>query len=724
MRRIPVFSIPIAFGIRFLAVSVMIAALPMPGRAAVCDQILAAEREVEGLRDRVRTLRADVASKKQRLENVRSWMPDAGAQQRLTEARAAHDKAKASVPALREERQRIERQRIDTLQRKQELIAEKARIETARADVETLQDQPEVKELQRKVTDNETYVRSQLGASPTSAAEAAATAGRVADISHIVWLKAEDLSIFARQEFESYQPPSYTGRDRSRLWTLEHDLARQVQAYGAAPVRSPQAAQAHAAIKLLVEQIRGLRTEVASRLNSLAADMGKLQSAIKRAPGGSGSSGRPGYETGFLSEEARRRRIAEIEPRISALQAAEDRLTLELQEKTRGIEDVGRLQQELRDAERALQHVNREVRETDRRDLADAQREFNEANALLSMAAERLPVASGQVSQLRRLLNEKAAGISTVIAEAKMMPQERAADLGVALDAEAVEQCRQLRSSHVAQLGQARAQYKEEESCLSAALPGIPAEIEGLIASISAINCHAGVSSRSLSGVTPPGPDRESPLYPGPCGAEPPEGHTYVPAVANAGMTGQQAIVAVRLAGLRGHVSETGQAAGREVTSQSPEPCTVVPLGATVEIAYNTNAVTGSGAAGRSPQPVCGGCKVSEGSYGAGLAYLFESVQTFRNENCANGEVRFYELYTFDPDKDGQGRPLDRSTRAEEYVQTKAVTTGALVSTLCGPCSSLSQARAILQERCPNANASQDTGSEPGRITIDGRAAP
>jgi cell division protein FtsB len=127
MRRTPVFSIPIAFGTRFLAVSVIVLALPASGPASVCDQILAAEREVEGLRDRVRTLRADVAAKKRRLDNVRAWMPDAGAQQRLTEARAAHDKAKANVPALREERQRIERQRIDTLQQKKELIAEKAR---------------------------------------------------------------------------------------------------------------------------------------------------------------------------------------------------------------------------------------------------------------------------------------------------------------------------------------------------------------------------------------------------------------------------------------------------------------------------------------------------------------------------------------------------------------------------------------------------------------------
>ncbi|MDA1315259.1 MAG: hypothetical protein O2968_18150 [Acidobacteria bacterium] len=727
MRRLPVFFTPIALRIRFLVVSVIVLTLPVSGLAAVCDQIPAAEREVESLRDRVRTLRADLASKKRRFDNVRSWMPDAGAHERLTEAKAAYDAAKASVPALREQRQQIERQRIDTLQQKQELITEKARIETARDDVQTLQNQPEVQELQRKVSDNEAYVRSQLGASPTSAAEAKATAGRVADISHIIWLQADDLSIFAHHEFKSYQPPSYTGRDRSRLWTLEHDLARQVQAYGAAPVRSQLAAQAHAAIKLLVEQVRELRTEVASRLGALAADMGKLQSAIERTSGAPGSSGRPGYETGFLSDQARGRRVAELEPRIAALQEALDRLTLELEEKTRGIEEVGSLQQKLRDAERALQNVNREVRETDRRDLDDAQREFDQANALLSAALEQLPVASGQVTHLRRLLNDKMAEISTVIAEAKAMPHQRTAPLEVALDSAAVEQCRLLRSSHVSALGQARARYEEEGSCLSVALPGIPAEIDGLIASIGAIDCHTDPSSRSLSGVTSPGSDREPSPHAGPCGAEPPEGYTYVPALANTGMAGAQAIVAVRLAGLRGHVSETSLAASpeqatRKVTSQSPQPCAVVPVGTTVEIAYDTNSLPATAAASASPQPVCGGCMVSEGSYGTGLVYLFESLHALRNESCANGEVRFYELYTFDPDKDGQGRPLNRSTQAERYAQAKATTTGAIVSTLCGPCSSPRQARAIMQERCPSTNP--NISSEPGRVVIKGRTAP
>ena len=298
MLRLPVFPSPIASPIRYLTASVVVFALPALGLAALCDQIHSAEQAVESLRDRVRTLRADVAAKKQRLENVRSWMPDAGARQRLTEGRAAYQTAKSNLPALREERRQIERRRLDTLNQKQDMLAEKARIETARADMETLQHRPEVQELQRKVNDHEAFVRSQLGASPTSAAEAKAVAGRVNDISHIVWLQADDLSIFAREEFEGYQPPSYTGRDRSRLWALETTLADQVRSYGAAGVRSPEATHAHSAIKLLVGQIRELRTKVASQLADLAAGMGSLQEAIRRTGGGSGSSGRPGYETG------------------------------------------------------------------------------------------------------------------------------------------------------------------------------------------------------------------------------------------------------------------------------------------------------------------------------------------------------------------------------------------------------------------------------------------
>jgi hypothetical protein len=571
---------------------VIVFALPALGLAALCDQIRSAEQAVERLRDGVRTLRADVAAKKQRLENVRSWMPDAGARQRLTEGRTAYEAAKASLPALRDERQQIERRRLDALHQKQDLLAEKARIETARADMETLEHRPEVQKLQRKLNDHEAFVLSQLGASPTSVAEAKAMAGRVIDISHIVWLQADDLSIFARAEFEGYQPPSYTGRDRSRLWALENNLAQQVRSYGGAGARSPEATHAHSAIKLLVEQIRGLRTKVASRLADLAAGMGSLQEAIKRTGGGIGSSGRPGYETGFLSEEARGQRIAELEPRIAALQETEDRLTLELEEKTRALSDIGRLQRELRGAEKAVQRADQEVREADRRDLAEAQGEFDEASDSLAAAQARLPIASREMSRLRRLLNEKMAGINTVIAEAKPISQRATGDTGMGR----AEQCRDLRSHHQGDLGVALEQYEEEGACLSAALPGIPAEIQGLIVAIEAVDCGAGAVSRSVGQESAPVPERadgEPPILAGACGPEPPEGRTYVPAVANTGMAYQQAIVAVRLAGLRGSAFKAGHnATSRDtdgpVTTQKPAPCTLVPLGTTVQIGYGT----------------------------------------------------------------------------------------------------------------------------------------
>ena len=301
-----------------------------------------------------------------------------------------------------------------------------------------------------------------------------------------------------------------------------------------------------------------------------------------------------------LSEEARGRRIAELEPRIATLQATEDRLTLELEQKTRAISDMGRLQRELRGAERAVQRVNQEVREADRRDLAEAQREFDEASDLLAAAQARLPISSRETSRLRRLLNEKMAGINAVIAETKPISRRAMGEIGMGR----AEQCRDLRSRQRADLGVALGQYEEEGACLSAALPGIPAEIQGLITAIEAVDCGAGTLSRSVDPKRAPIPDRadaEPPALAGACGPEPPEGRTYVPAVANMGMAYQQAIVAVRLAGLRGSGLEAAGAGSGDadgpVTTQRPAPCTLVPLGTTVKFGY------GRAAALREPSP-------------------------------------------------------------------------------------------------------------------------
>jgi len=601
MPRLSVFPSPRALLTWFLCVSLLTLALPVSGPAAVCEQIQSTERGIEELRDRIRTLQVEVAAKKQRWENVRSWMPGVEAQQRLTEDRAAYAAAKAKLPALREERHRIERERLHTRQRKQELMAEKARLEKDRSKVETPHDKLTIPELERKLNEAEAFVLSQLGASPTSAAEAAATAGRVADVSHVIWLQAKDLSIFAREEFEGYQPPSYMGRDGSPLWVLEQNLARQVMDYGAAAAQSPEAARIRSGIVPLVEQIRTLRGELAARLTNMASDMKNLQGATQLVGRQAEASTPPGYKTLPSSDDAPGRRIAELEPQIAELQATENRLTLELEAKTREIDNVGSLQRELRSAETALQRVDQEVREADRRDLSEAQREFEEASSLLSAALARLPLASREVGRMRRLLNDKMADINGVIARAKPFLQGPAADT----DPGWVEECRRLRNGHSAALREVLAQYEEEEACLSAALPEVPAEIKGLVRSIDRVDCGAGTLSRFQREKPAPDPGDETVglgIQAGGCGSDPPEGRTYVPALANTGMDYKQALVAVRLAGLRGSALGVDSAAGGEegyVTRQKPEPCTLVPVGATVEIAYTTRRASAKDSGGR-----------------------------------------------------------------------------------------------------------------------------
>ena len=109
---------PIESLIRLLAVSAIALAWPVPGNAALCEQIQATEQEVESLRASTPTLKADVAARKQRLENVRSWMPDAEAQQRLAAARTAYVEAKANEQSDRKERRLIESQAGDVSGRK------------------------------------------------------------------------------------------------------------------------------------------------------------------------------------------------------------------------------------------------------------------------------------------------------------------------------------------------------------------------------------------------------------------------------------------------------------------------------------------------------------------------------------------------------------------------------------------------------------------------------
>ena len=419
--------------------------------------------------------------------------------------------------------------------------------------------------------------------------------------------------------------------------------------------------------------------EAAKRLTQLAADKENLQEALKHTGQGVKPAALRGSEKGFLSGEARQRRIAEIVSQIKELEGTEQRLILELQARNQGLADMARLREELQSAERAVRGANYEVRESDRHDLAEAERELDEATATLVEAEKRLPLATREVRRLRRLLNEKVAGINTIIAEAKPI-SGRAAAL---VEAGRFQQCAFLRSSYIAALRQARGQCEEEAACLAPTLPGMPDEISTLISSIDAVDCGYSrkYSDTDLAGETPVLTVTEKPRR---------QHRPAATEVADNPSPANESFPA------HGAAIPTGDPAMRGVTAN---PAAAKP--------------------GAGQEPVCSGCMVSETNYGSGLVYLFEAVHSVRNAICSNGSVRSYELFMLNPDRDDEGKPLPRSEQAERYAQSKATMTGASVSKLCGPCSSQQQARLMMRNRCPNPN--DNTQSGPEGATLDSR---
>ena len=101
-------------------------------------------------------------------------------------------------------------------------------------------------------------------------------------------------------------------------------------------------------------------------------------------------------------------------------------------------------------------------------------------------------------------------------------------------------------------------------------------------------------------------PPPASPSLPGQCSGLAPTGNqTRVPFVL--GMSHQRATIEMGLVGLKSFAFEYQEAENPsqngQVTGTNPAPCTVVPLGSTVDIAYKADYVATQGAAAQSSTP-------------------------------------------------------------------------------------------------------------------------
>ena len=119
--------------------------------------------------------------------------------------------------------------------------------------------------------------------------------------------------------------------------------------------------------------------------------------------------------------------------------------------------------------------------------------------------------------------------------------------------------------------------------------------------------------------------------------------------------------------------------------------------------------------------PNCNSCLIGTFIAGNTYPYLFEFTYSFRNQGgCTNGRTRMYEVITFSPDEDSNGNPLRHSnSSAARYLQAKRGYGGVRARQICGPCGSVSQARAAVSRLCPRPAHNISVG--PGGATIDGR---
>ena len=129
----------------------------------------------------------------------------------------------------------------------------------------------------------------------------------------------------------------------------------------------------------------------------------------------------------------------------------------------------------------------------------------------------------------------------------------------------------------------------------------------------------------------------------------------------------------------------------------------------------------GASSGGGGAAPNCNVCLVGTFVTGNTYPYLFEFTYPFSNQGgCTNGRARTYEMITFSPDEDSNGNPLRHAnSSAARYLQSKRGYGGVRARQICGPCGSVSQARAAMSRLCPR--PAHNISAGPGGATIDGR---
>ncbi len=242
------------------------------------------------------------------------------------------------------------------------------------------------------------------------------------------------------------------------------------------------------------------------------------------------------------------------------------------------------------------------------------------------------PESQDRIAYLQRLLDRKTVEIERAIAAAAPIPEKVGRG-----DGGPKGQCEDLLAAHRAKLNDALKKFNEERACLSTSHPSIPSDIIRIVRAMNNVRCG---TDRNPSAVVPkspfpvisppptPGPAARtppkppeskpsasnppappppsSPSLPGQCSGLVPTGNqTRVPFVL--GMSYQRATMEMRLAGLKSFAFEYQQAENPgqngQVTGTNPAPCTVVPLGSTVDIAYKADYVAPQGAAAQSSTP-------------------------------------------------------------------------------------------------------------------------
>ncbi len=241
------------------------------------------------------------------------------------------------------------------------------------------------------------------------------------------------------------------------------------------------------------------------------------------------------------------------------------------------------------------------------------------------------PESQDRIAYLQRLLDKKTVEIERTIAAAAPIPEQ----VGRGDDGPKGP-CEDLLTVHRAKLNDALKKFNEERACLSTSHPSIPSDIIRIVRAMNNVRCGtdgnpSAVVAKSpfpvvsppptpgLAADTPPkspaskppaskqpAPPPSTSSLPGQCSGLAPTGNqTRVPFVL--GMSHQRATIEMGLVGLKSFAFEYQEAENPsqngQVTGTNPAPCTVVPLGSTVDIAYKADYVDPQGAAAQSSTP-------------------------------------------------------------------------------------------------------------------------